>query len=245
VTLPPGAPKGPQPTVVLVHGGPYVRGTSWEWNAEAQFLASRGYVVLQPEFRGTTGYGTRLFRAGWKQWGRAMQDDLADAAQWAVQKGWADPARIGIMGGSYGGYATLMALIRNPDIFRAGVDLAGPVDIGMIFSVVESDLSQDARQYEMKTLLGDPDKDAAMLADASPLAQAARLTRPVLIAHGAQDRRVPVVHAARLKSALAGHNKAVEYVVYSDEGHGLVLRENRIDFYKRAEAFLARHLREP
>ncbi|WP_229487962.1 alpha/beta hydrolase family protein [Pseudoduganella lutea] len=242
VTLPPGKPKGPLPTVVLVHGGPYVHGTSWEWEREAQFLASRGYVVLQPEFRGTLGYGVKHFQAGWKQWGRAMQDDLADAAQWAVKQGWAEPGRIAIMGASYGGYATLMGLIRHPDIFRCGIDLMGVSDIGMMFSVVESDLPQEWLEYGAKTMLGDPDDPA--LASVSPLAQAARLTRPLLIAHGAKDRRVPIVHARRMKDALAKHNNAVEYVVYDDEGHGLYHRENRIDFYKRVEAFLARHLRQ-
>ncbi len=240
VTLPPGKAKGPLPTVVLVHGGPYVRGTSWEWEAEAQLLASRGYVVLQPEFRGTLGYGTKHFEAGWKQWGRAMQDDLADAARWAVKQGWADPDRIAIMGASYGGYATLMGLIRHPDVFRCGIDLMGVSDIGMMFSVVESDMPRDWLQYGARTVLGDPADPA--LAEVSPLAQAARLTRPVLIAHGARDRRVPIVHAKRIRDALARHNNAVEYVVYDDEGHTLYRRENRLDFYRRAEAFLAKHL---
>lgn len=112
VTRPPGQ-KEPAPTVVLVHGGPYMRGARWEWRDDAQFLASRGYVVIEPEFRGSRGYGFKLFRAGWKQWGQAMQDDIADAALWAVKQGYADPKRIGIAGASYGGYATLMGLIRN------------------------------------------------------------------------------------------------------------------------------------
>jgi dienelactone hydrolase len=243
VTMPPGAPKGPHPTVVLVHGGPYVRGTSWEFDEEAQFLASRGYVVLQPEFRGTTGYGFAHFRAGWRQWGKSMQDDLVDAAQWAVARGITDPKRVAIMGASYGGYATLMGLIKHPDVFRCGVDFAGAVDIGMLFTVVQSDASQEALKYDMKTLLGDPDADAAALAEVSPLAQAARLKQPVLIAHGAEDRRVPLVHAARMKRALAEHNRAVDYVVYPEEGHGLALRADRIDFYRRVEAFLAKNLR--
>lgn len=241
VTLPPGTAKGPRPTVVLVHGGPYVRGASWEWEGEAQFLASRGYVVLQPEFRGTPGYGTQHFQAGWKQWGRAMQDDLADAAQWAVKQGWTEPGHVAIMGASYGGYATLMGLIRHPDVFRCGVDLMGVSDIGMMFSVVESDLPQEWLQYGAKVLLGDPADPA--LAEVSPLAQAARLKQPVLIAHGAEDRRVPIVHARRMKDALAKHNNAVEYLVYDDEGHSLYHRKNRLDFYRRVEAFLAKNLR--
>lgn len=242
VTLPPGQAKGPFPTVVLVHGGPYVRGGSWEWDDEAQFLASRGYVVLQPEFRGSTGFGYRHFEAGWKQWGRAMQDDLADTAQWAVQQGWSDPRRIAIMGASYGGYASLMGLIRHPQIFRCAVDLSGPSDIGMLFTVVQSDASREALQYGMKTLLGDPDAEEAALREVSPLAQAAKLTQPVLIAHGAEDVRVPLVHATRLRSALK-HNPGVEYVVYPEEGHALRRPADRHDFYKRVEAFLAANLK--
>jgi pimeloyl-ACP methyl ester carboxylesterase len=144
VTVPAAKASGPRPAIVLVHGGPYVRGGSWEWDEEAQFLASRGYLVLQPEFRGSTGFGAALFQAGWQQWGRRMQDDLADTAAWAVKQGWADPGRIGIMGASYGGYATLMGLVRNPDIFRAGVEWAGVTDIELLFTAVESDASQDA-----------------------------------------------------------------------------------------------------
>lgn len=241
VTMPVEPAAGPRPTIVLVHGGPYVRGGSWEWDAEAQFLASRGYVVLQPEFRGSTGFGHALFRAGWQQWGRTMQDDLADAAAWAVKQGWADPKRIGIMGASYGGYAALMGLVRNPDVFRAGVEWAGVTDIGLLFTAFESDASEDARRYDMKTLIGDPDKDPAALADVSPLAQAGRIRQPLLMAHGARDRRVPLVHAAKMRDALAG-NPAVEYVVYPEEGHGWRHEADSIDFWKRVDAFLGKNL---
>jgi dipeptidyl aminopeptidase/acylaminoacyl peptidase len=242
VTMPAAKASGPRPAVVLVHGGPYVRGGSWEWDEEAQFLASRGYVVLQPEFRGSTGFGSKLFRAGWQQWGRTMQDDLADTAAWAVKQGWVDPKRIGIMGASYGGYAALMGLVRNPDIFRAGVEWAGVTDIELMFTAVESDASEDARQYDMKTLIGDPLADPAAFAGASPLAQAGRITQPLLMAHGAQDRRVPIVHAAKLRSAVTEKNRNVEYVVYPDEGHGWRHEEDSIDFWKRVEVFLDKNL---
>jgi acetyl esterase/lipase len=242
VTMPPDKADGPRPAIVLVHGGPWVRGGSWEWDAEAQFLASRGYVVLQPEFRGSTGFGSALFRAGWQQWGRTMQDDLADAAAWAVKQGWADPKRIGIMGASYGGYATLMGLVRNPDVFRAGVEWAGVTDIELLFTAAQSDASDDARQYDMKTLIGDALKNPAAFADVSPLAQAGRIRQPLLMAHGAQDRRVPVVHAAKMHDAVVAKNANVEYVVYPEEGHGWRHEDDSIDFWKRVEAFLDRNL---
>jgi dienelactone hydrolase len=242
VTMPAAKASGPRPAIVLVHGGPYVRGGSWEWDGEAQFLASRGYVVLQPEFRGSTGFGGAHFRAGWQQWGRTMQDDLADTAAWAAKQGWADPKRIGIMGASYGGYATLMGLVRNPETFRAGVEWAGVADIALMFSAVESDASEDARNYDMKTLIGDPLKDPAAFVDVSPLAQAARIKQPLLMAHGAQDWRVPIVHAAKFHSAVTEKNPKVEYVVYPDEGHGWRHEQDRIDFWQRVEAFLDKNV---
>lgn len=242
VTMPASKASGPRPAIVLVHGGPYVRGGSWEWDKEAQFLASRGYVVLQPQFRGSTGFGSKLFRAGWQEWGRTMQDDLADTAAWAVKQGWADPKRIGIMGASYGGYATLMGLVRNPDVFRAGVEWAGVTDIGLMFTNIESDLSEDALQYDMKTLVGDPLKDPAAFSGVSPLAQAGRIKQPLLMAHGTQDRRVPIVHAAKLHSAVIATNPKVEYVVYPEEGHGWRHEEDNIDFWKRVDAFLDKNL---
>jgi dienelactone hydrolase len=242
VTMPAAKASGPRPAIVLVHGGPYLRGGSWEWDNEAQFLASRGYVVLQPEFRGSTGFGSELFRAGWQQWGRTMQDDLADTAAWAVKQGWADPKHIGIMGASYGGYATLMGLVRNPEVFRAGVEWAGVTDIELMFTSVESDASEDARQYDMKTLIGDPLKDPAAFAGVSPLVQAGRITQPLLIAHGAQDKRVPIVHAAKFRSAVTEKNRNVEYVVYPEEGHGWRHEADDIDFWKRVEAFLDKNL---
>ncbi len=242
VTVPAGKAAGPRPAVVLVHGGPYVRGASWEWDREAQFLASRGYVVLQPEFRGSTGFGTTHFRAGWQQWGRTMQDDLTDAADWAVKQGLADPARIGIMGASYGGYATLMGLVRNPDTFRAGIEWAGVTDIGLLFDTVQSDASEDARRYSMKEMIGDPDTQSARFQEVSPLAQAARIKRPLLMAHGAFDVRVPMVHATRFGNAVREHNPDVEYVIYPDEGHGWRNDATHIDFWTRVEAFLDKNL---
>lgn len=242
VTLPPGKASGPLPTVVLVHGGPNVRGVRWEWENEAQFLASRGYVVIQPEFRGSTGFGAAHFEAGWKQWGRAMQDDLADAANWSIQKGWSDPKRIAIMGASYGGYATLMGLIKNPELFRCGVEWAGVTDIGLMFTNTESDATQEYLHYGMKTTIGDPVADADMFKENSPLLNAAKLTQPVLLAHGVEDVRVPIVHATEFRSAVRKTNPNVEWIVYSNEGHGWRHEDDRIDFWKHVETFLDKNL---
>ena len=241
VTMPPTESKGPHPTVVLVHGGPTVRGSSWEWEAQAQFLATRGYVVLQPEYRGSAGYGTEHMQAGFRQWGQSMQDDLADAALWAVAKGWSDRQRIGIMGASYGGYATLMGLIKNSDIFRCGVEWAGVTDLDLMFTA-DSDASQDSLKYGMRTLIGDPEKDAAMFQQYSPLAQAARLKQPILMAHGLEDLRVPMVHATKFRDAVGKNNAQIEWITYSDEGHGWGNENNNLDFWKRVEAFLAKNL---
>ena len=245
VTLPSAKATGPRPAVVLVHGGPNVRGGAWEWDQEAAFLASRGYVVIQPEFRGSTGFGLAHFAAGWKQWGGTMQDDLADAAQWAVKQGWADPKRIGIMGASYGGYATLMGLIKDPQVFRAGVEWAGVTDIKLMFTSSESDASQEALGYGMRTLIGDPDSeaDAAMFRRNSPLLRAAELKQPLLMAHGGGDRRVPIAHASRFRDAIQAHNPNVTSLIYPKEGHGWRNEQTNIAFWQQVETFLDKHLK--
>jgi dipeptidyl aminopeptidase/acylaminoacyl peptidase len=240
VTKPAG--KGPWPTVVLLHGGPWVRGGSWEWTAESQFLASRGYLVLEPEFRGSDGYGQKHLRAGFKQWGLAMQDDVADATRWAIDKKLADPQRICLAGASYGGYATLMGLIRDPDLYRCGVAWAAVTDIDLMYGISWSDLSESWKQYGMPTMIGDRVKDAAQLAQTSPLKQAERLKQPLLLAFGAADERVPIDHGTRFRDAVGKTNPNVSWVVYNGEGHGFYKPENRFDFYERMEKFLATHL---
>ena len=245
VTLP-NRPKPPVPgaAVVLVHGGPWLRGGSWRWNAEAQFLASRGYVVIEPEFRGSTGYGEAHHVAGRKQWGLAMQDDLVDAVQWAVGKGWVDPKRVCIAGGSYGGYATLMGLVRQPETYRCGAAWAAVTDPRLMFQWnMRSDILEEGRRFQLPALLGDPVADAAALAALSLPEQAGRIRAPVLLAHGVQDLRVPLDHATRMRAALRGAGREPEWVLYPDEGHGWFKVDNRIDFYKRLERFLAEHLR--
>lgn len=240
VTRPSG--KGPWPTVVLVHGGPQVRGGSWGWYAESQFLASRGYLVVEPEFRGSTGYGQKLFRAGWKQWGLAMQDDVADATRWAIQQKFADPQRICIAGASYGGYATLMGLIRDPDLYRCGVAWAAVTDIQLMFDLHWSDLSEEWKQFGLPVLVGDPEKNADQFVATSPLKQAHRLKLPLLLAHGGSDRRVPIAHGSRFRDAVAKTNSSVDWVVYNDEGHGWFKPENRYDWWTRVEKFLGQQI---
>jgi dipeptidyl aminopeptidase/acylaminoacyl peptidase len=243
VTKPPGNPTSARPAVVLVHGGPWVRGTHWEWEPTAQFLASRGYVVIEPEFRGSTGYGYKLFHAGWKQWGLAMQDDIADATRWAVQQGWVDPKRVCIAGASYGGYATLMGLVRNHELYRCGIEWVGVTDITLMYTITWSDISEEAKGYSMPLLIGDQVADARQLKDTSPLEQAAQVRRPLLMAYGAADRRVPIEHGKEFRDAVSRTNKDVEWIVYRDEGHGWRTLETQVDFWTRVEKFLDDHLR--
>jgi acetyl esterase/lipase len=245
LTLPPGGRKTQLPMVVLVHGGPWVRGMSWRWDPEVQFLASRGYAVLQPEFRGSTGYGGQHYKAGFKEWGRAMQTDIADATRWAIAQGTADPQRICIAGGSYGGYAALMGLAQDPDLFRCGVAWAAVTDIDLMYGAHWSDFRGEYKREGMPLLIGDRVADAAALKAASPVHNAERIRQPLLLAHGSWDVRVPIAHGEALRDALKPHNAKVEWRVYDDEGHGWGKPANNIDFWGRVERFLARHIGTP
>ncbi len=236
--------SAPPAAVVLVHGGPWVRGGHWQWDADAQFLASRGYAVIEPEFRGSTGYGEAHFRAGWKQWGGPMQDDVADAVKWAADKGLIDPKRVCIAGASYGGYAALMGLARYPDLYRCGIAWVAVTDPRLMFSSSWlNDIDEESKKYDLRTLIGDPDKDAAMLKAAAPVELAARIKAPVLLAFGGEDRRVPLEHGTLMRDALRAAGNDPEWVVYPDEGHGWLRIETRIDFANRVERFLARNLK--
>jgi acetyl esterase/lipase len=238
------ARKKARPAVVLVHGGPWVRGGHWQWEPMAQFLASRGYLVISPEFRGSTGYGQAHFRAGFKEWGRAMQDDVADAVLWAQAQGLTDE-RVCVAGGSYGGYATLMGLVRHPELYRCGVAWVAVTDLFLFLEGsiwVADDISGTSRRHTLPELVGDVKADAEMLTAVSPVAQAARIRAPLLLAFGETDERVPLAHGKRVRAALqkAGHEP--EWVTYANEGHEWRLPQTRIDFAKRVEKFLAQHL---
>ncbi len=228
--------------LVLVHGGPFIRGSDWLWNGQVQFLASRGYAVLEPAFRGSTGFGEKHFRAGFKQWGLAMQDDIADGAKWALAQGYADAERICIAGSSYGGYATLMGLVNDPKLFRCGVSWAGVTDIDLMYKWDWSDLPEEYKNYGMPKLIGDPEKDAAQLKATSPILQAARITRPLLLAYGKADRRVPMIHGTKFYEAVKVSNPDVQWVEYAEEGHGWWLVKTRVNFWNRVERFLDQHI---
>ncbi|HLL11650.1 MAG TPA: alpha/beta fold hydrolase [Rubrivivax sp.] len=247
LTLPPGVPRGqPAPAVVLVHGGPWVRGGFWRWQPMEQFLASRGYLVISPEFRGSTGYGQAHYRAGWKQWGQAMQDDVADALQWAQKQGLADK-RACIAGASYGGYSALMGLVRDPALYRCGAAWAAVTDPLLILQGswwIDDDTSSEGRRHTLLELVGDPVKDIAALTAASPLAQAKRIEAPLLLAFGESDRRVPLAHGERLRSALKEAGRPPEWVTYPNEGHSWRQLSTNVDFARRLEKFLATHLRD-
>lgn len=245
LTLPPGARRTGLPLVVMVHGGPHVRGKSWGWASDSQFLASRGYAVLEPEFRGSLGFGARHERAGYKQWGLAMQHDLADGVRWAIDKGIVDPKRICIAGGSYGGYATLMGLVNDPELYKCGISFVGVTDIGLLFDngwSFSDDVSRETKEHSMPEKIGDPVKDAAQFKATSPIQQAARITQPLMLAYGGVDRRVPINHGTAFRDTVMRTNKNVEWIEYPEEGHGWSLEKNRLDFWDRFEKFLDKHI---
>ncbi len=239
-----GKPRA-QPAIVLVHGGPWVRQGHWQWEPMRQFLASRGYVVIEPEFRGSAGYGMAHLKAGFKQWGQAMQDDVADALLWAQKEGWAN-SKACIAGASYGGYSTLMGLIKHPELYRCGAAWIAVTDPFLYIEGswwVRDDISDSGRRYGLKDMVGDPKADEAMLKGNSPVEQAALIDAPLLLAFGEDDLRVPLAHGKRLRSALekAGRPPAV-WVTYPGEGHGWRKTENQADFAQRLERFFAEHL---
>jgi dipeptidyl aminopeptidase/acylaminoacyl peptidase len=241
-----GRPGDPLPAVVLVHGGPWLRGGYWRWEPMRQFLASRGYLVIEPDFRGSQGYGEAHFRAGWKQWGQAMQNDVADALLWAQKQGLASQ-RACIAGASYGGYSTLMGLARHPELFRCGVAWVAVTDLSLYVSGswwVRDDISSVGREHFIAETVGHAEKDAALIAANSPVRLAALIKAPVLLAFGELDQRVPLAHGERMRDALKKVGNEPEWVTYPREGHGFYLPSNQLDFAQRMERFLFRHLQQ-
>jgi dipeptidyl aminopeptidase/acylaminoacyl peptidase/TPR repeat protein len=224
------------PLVVLVHGGPWERDV-WGWNPEAQWLANRGYAVLQVNFRGSTGYGRAYLVAGDREWGGRMLTDLLDAKAWAVRAGHADPRKVCIMGASYGGYAALSALTFAPDEFACGIALAAPSDLSALARSRWSLL-----RPVMDQRLGSPDKDEELLRSRSPLFAVERLRAPLLVAHGANDPNVSRLESDQLVAAARARGARIEYLVFPDEGHGLARFQPRIRFFAAAEQFLAEYL---
>lgn len=240
LTLPPGAEHRNLPLVLHPHGGPWAR-DFWGLNVWTQLLANRGYAVLQPNFRGSTGYGRKHLHAGDRQWGLAMQDDLTDAVRWAIAEGIADPDRVAILGGSYGGYAALAGAVFTPDLYRCTVDFCGPSNLS---TLIKSFAPYWGIRSVWNARVGNPDDpaDQELLQKASPLFAAERIRIPMLIAQGLNDVRVIPSESEQIVSAIAKNSGSVTYVVYSDEGHGLARPQNHKDFMARAEKFLAEHL---
>ena len=238
-TFPPGAPRTGLPMVLDVHGGPWAR-DAWGFDPEAQWLANRGYLCVQVNFRGSTGYGKAFVNAGDREWGGKMQDDLTDAVAHVIGRGWADPARVAIFGGSYGGYAALAGAAFTPDLYCCAVDIVGPSNLKTLIETIPPYWAPMIAQFH--TRVGDPDKDAAFLWSRSPLARAHDIRIPLLIAQGANDPRVKQAESEQIVAALTEAGIEHEYMLFPDEGHGFAKPENRLRFYAEAERFLARHL---
>ena len=235
LTAPPWSCEGRRPMVLLPHGGPAAR-DSWRFDREVQWLANRGYIVLQVNFRGSEGFGKAFLQAGFREWGGKMQDDLADAVHWAVTNANADPERVGILGASYGGYAALTGVALNPDIYAAAVDVFGPSDL-IAFVKRYSKLGKLGHR-----LVGDPKADRDMLIAQSPYYHAERIKSPLLIFHGKNDPRVYLGQSHKMARAVRDSGSWIMYVMYPDEGHRFARLPNRLDYAARTEIFLAKHL---
>jgi dipeptidyl aminopeptidase/acylaminoacyl peptidase len=241
-TIPNNRPKKMLPLLVWVHGGPFVRGLDWHWHEQIQYLAALGYAVLAPEFRGSAGFGAKHQEAGYKQWGKAMQNDLADGARWAIAQGMVDPSRVCLIGASYGGYAALMGLVNDPDLFKCAVNWVGAADVNLLFDVSWSDIPELAKDVYMTKMMGDPNKDRALFDAVSPIVQAKKIKAPVMLAYGVKDNRVPLVHGEKLRDALKAANMPVDWTVYPDEGHGWANVKTNVDFWTKVDRFLARSI---
>jgi len=227
------------PTILLVHGGPWGRDT-WGYDPEAQWLANRGYAVLQVNFRGSTGYGKDFVNAANREWAGKMHDDLIDAVNWLVEKGISDREKVAIMGGSYGGYATLVALTFTPEVFACGVDIVGPSNLITLLQTIPP--YWEPMKLQMYHRIGNLETEPEFLKSRSPLFFIDRIQKPLLIGQGAHDPRVKQSESDQIVEAMQKANLPVEYVLYTDEGHGFARPENRLHFYAVAEEFLAKHL---
>jgi dipeptidyl aminopeptidase/acylaminoacyl peptidase len=240
LTLPLGVPVKNLPVVVNPHGGPWAR-DSWGFNPEVQFLANRGFAVFQPNFRGSTGFGRKFWEASFKQWGQAMQNDITDGVNWLIKEGIADPKRIGIYGGSYGGYATLAGITFTPDLYAAAVNYVGVSNLFTFMNTIPP--YWEPFRVMMYEMVGDPKKDEAMMRAASPVFHVDRIRTPLLVAQGARDPRVNKAESDQIVEALKKRGVEVEYIVKDNEGHGFANEENRFEFYGAMERFFTQHLK--
>jgi len=235
------AGDGPKPLVVLVHGGPFAR-DYWGYQADVQLMATRGYLVLQPQFRGSTGFGKAFERAGIGQWGRGMQDDLTAGVRHLVQLGLADPQRVCIVGASYGGYAALWGLLSTPELYRCGVSVSGVSDIAhMLSDSSDSNDSKVGREF-LRLRIGDLERDRDRLDAVSPVRHADRLRAPLLLIHGTEDRRVPISHPKLMMKALDRAGKRYEWLPLEGADHGLSRTMDRAAYFKALLEFLDRQL---
>ena len=239
VTFPVGIDKEDLPTVVLVHGGPWSRDT-WEYNQEVQFLANRGYAVLQVNFRASTGYGKSFINAGDKEWGGSMHQDILDAVDYAIDKGWTDPERVGVYGASYGGYEALVCAAFSSDVFQCAVDAFGP---SSLITLVESIPPQWAVEYQdFIRAVGDPETEEAFMKERSPLYYAEDISIPLMIAQGDNDVRVTQRESDQMVEALNDAGVPVQYLLFENTGHGFSSIETRTEFYTKMEKFFAEYL---
>ena len=236
-----GVPDAPLPLVLVVHGGPWAR-DGYGYNRTHQWLANRGYAVLSVNFRGSTGFGKDFVNAANLQWSKTMHDDLIDAVNWAVDAGIADKDKVAIMGGSYGGYATLVGLTYTPDVFACGVDIVGPSNLETLLETIPPYWEPMVKQFHER--MGDPTNEEGLqlLKDCSPLHKADKITKPLLIGQGANDPRVKQSESDQIVSAMEEHGIPVTYVLFPDEGHGFHRPENNIAFNAVVEGFLATNL---
>ena len=235
LTLPKGKEAKNLPIVVNPHGGPWVR-DHWGFNPEVQWLANRGYAVLQMNFRGSLGYGRSFWEAGFKQWGRKMQDDITDGVEWLIRQGIADPSKIAIYGASYGGYAVLAGLAFTPDVYACGVNYVGVSNIFTLIKTIPPYWQPLMAEFYEK--VGHPEKDAEFLKAISPVFHADKIKAPLFIAQGARDPRVNKAESDQMVAALEARGVQVQYMVKENEGHGFRNEENRFEFYEAMERFL-------
>ncbi len=239
LVLPLGKEPKNLPLVLDVHGGPWGRDT-WGYDPQAQWLANRGYAVLKINFRGSTGYGKAFVNAGDREWAGKMHDDLLDAKAWAIKQGIADPKKVAIMGGSYGGYAVLVGLAFTPGEFVCGVDIVGPSSLVTLIKSIPPYWTSMKASFDKR--IGKLEIEEEFLKSRSPLYRADKIVDPLLIGQGANDPRVKLAESDQIVAAIRKNGKTVEYLVFPDEGHGFARPENRLKFYAAAEAFLARYL---